>query len=131
MNTIKTLKDNKISRWMKKNVKHRMEKNMIKTNYQLKKERLIIKLIKNEDFHENFLKLGNIYTLHLVSENDDHVLFKIKKFDSFWKMSHGTLDVDEVLTNSICEKIVEYDKFKNETSLKTYIKTVCNIIESE
>ena len=102
---------------------------MIKTNYQLK-EKMFIKLIKNEDFHENFFKLGNIYTVHLISENEDHVLFKLKRFGSYWKMSHGTLDADGVLTNTILEKIVDYDKV-NETSLQTYIKAVCNIIDTK
>lgn len=101
---------------------------MIKTNYEITKGR--IKIVKNEDFYENFFKSGNIYTMHLVSENEEHVLFKIKKFGQYWKMSHGTIDVDAVLNNETLNKIIEYDKYKNEISLQSYIKTVCSIIET-
>lgn len=111
---------------------------MIKMNYELLATNLtgtneceLIRLVKNEEFFENFNKIDNVYTVHLKNSSGthDYVLFKIKKFGSYWKMSYGTLDASGILGNYICEDIVDYDKFNNERSLKGYIEKVCKIIE--
>lgn len=110
---------------------------MIKTNYELMGTNLtetneseIIYLVKNEDFYENFYKLGNTYTVHLKngSGSRDYVLFKIKKFGSYWKIN-GQLDDNDILGNYICDDIVIFDERCNETSLRRFIEKICKIIE--